>query len=118
MSPRLLGNRLSQEPPLLLSLGETEGAIWLLVDVALLEHLVDLLLHAAHLMEVVLSRGHFLLHLLEAPHFLGDFGLLSLLLELLFLDLGSGLPSLGTWLHQMAGLALRNYRQHVRWKDG
>ena len=99
----LLG-RLRDLLPLLLALGQTEGAVGVLEDVALLEHLVDLLLHAAELVNL-------LLHLLEEPQLLGDVGLLLLLLELLILDLGPGLPPLGTWLHEVAGLALRDYRK-------
>ena len=85
--------------PLLLTLGKTEGAIWVLVDVALVEHLVHLLLHAAELV-------HLLLNLVVAPHLLGDLGLLLLLLELLLLDLGAGLAALGGGLHEVAGFAL------------
>jgi hypothetical protein len=49
-----------------------------------------------------------LLHLLEAPHLLGDVSLLLLLLELLLLDLGSGLATLGGGLHEVARFALRD----------
>ena len=87
--------------PLLLTLGKTEGAIGFLVDVALVEHLVHLLLHAAKIV-------HLLLHLVEAPQLLGDLGLLLLLLELLLLDLGSGLAALGGGLHEVVRFALRN----------
>ena len=51
----LLSRRLSKENTLLLAVGKAKGAIWVLEDVALLEHLVDLLLHAAELVEVFLS---------------------------------------------------------------
>jgi hypothetical protein len=85
--------------PLLLTLGKTKGAIGVLVDVALVEHLVHLLLHTAELV-------HLLLHLVEAPHLLGDLGLLLLLLELLLLDLGPGLATLGGGLHEVARFAL------------
>ena len=87
-----LGGRLRDLLPLLLALGQTKGAIGVLVDVALIEHLVDLLLHTAKLMNLML-------HLLELPQLLGDVGLLLLLLELLLLDLGSGLATLGGSLH-------------------
>jgi hypothetical protein len=83
---------------LLLTLGKTKGAIRVLVDVTLVEHLVHLLLHATELV-------HLLLHLVEAPHLLGDFSLLLLLLELLLLDLGPRLATLGRSLHEVARFA-------------
>ena len=52
-----------------------------------------------------------ILHLLEKSHPLRNLGLLLLLLQLFFLDLGLGLSSLGACLHQVAGLALRHYMQ-------
>ena len=96
--------RLRDLLPLLLALGQTEGAVGVLEDVALLEHLVDLLLHAAELVNL-------LLHLLEEPQLLSDISLLLLLLELLILDLGPGLSPLSTWFHEMAGLSFRDYRK-------
>jgi hypothetical protein len=106
---RLLDRRLSDLLPLLLTLGQTERAIRVLVDVSLLEHLVDLLLHATHALEILLGGRHLLLHLLEAPHLLGDGGLLLLLLEFLLLDLCPRLPPLGTWLHHVARVTLGDY---------
>jgi hypothetical protein len=111
---RLLDRRLNDLLPLLLTLSQTEGAIRVLVDVALLEHLVDLLLHATHVLEILLGGGHLLLHLLEAPHLLSDVGLLLLLLEFLLLDLCPGLPPLGTWLHHVAGVTLGDYRKKIK----
>lgn len=96
-----LGGGLRDLLPLLFVLGQTKGAVGVLVDVALLEHAVDLLLHAAELVNL-------LLHLLEAPQLLGDLGLLLLLLELLLLDLDSGLAALGGRLHEVARFALRD----------
>jgi hypothetical protein len=87
--------------PLLLVGGQRQGAIGLLLEVALLEHLVDLLLHAAELV-------HLLLHLLEELHLLGKIALLTLLLDLLLLELGSRLAALGRGLHQVARFALRH----------
>jgi hypothetical protein len=96
-----LGGSLCDLLPLLLALGQTKGAIRVLVDVALIEHQVNLLLHTAELMNL-------LLHLLELPQLLGDVSLLLLLLELLLFDLGSGLATLGGSLHEVARFALRD----------
>jgi hypothetical protein len=82
-----LGGRRQVLLPLLLVGSQSHGAIRVPLYIALIEHLVDLLLHATELVNL-------LLHLLELPHLLCDFGLLSLLLELLLLDLGSGLAAL------------------------
>ena len=78
---RLLDRRLGYEDPLLLTLGETEGAVCVLEDVALFEHLVDLLLHITVLVDL-------LLHLLKTLQLFGDVSLFLLLLELLLMDLG------------------------------
>ena len=77
----LLHRRLSDEGSLCLIAGQTKGAVGVLVDVALLEHQVDLLLHITVLVDL-------LLHLLKTLQLLGDVGLLLLLLELLLMDLG------------------------------
>ena len=77
----LLHSRLSNEGPLCLIAGQTKGAVGVLVDVALLEHQVDLLLHITVLVDL-------LLHLLKTLQLFGDVGLFLLLLELLLMDLG------------------------------
>jgi hypothetical protein len=110
----LLGRRLRDEQPLLLAVGKGEGAVRILEDVALLEHLVDLLLHAAELVQVLLSCSSLLLHLVKAAHLLGDLSLLLLLLELLILDLDTGLAALGGSLHEVARFALRDCMKHER----
>jgi hypothetical protein len=91
----LLGRRLRDECPLLLAIGKAEGAIRILEDVALLEHLVDLLLHAAELVQVLLGCGSLLLHMVEEAHLLGNLGLFLRLLKLLCLDLSTGFAALG-----------------------
>jgi hypothetical protein len=106
----LLGRRLRKEHPLLLTISKSEGTIWVLEDVALLKHLVNLLLHATELIEVLLSCRSLLLHGVEEVHLLGDFGLLMLLLELFILDLDPGFATLGGSLHQVARFALGDYR--------
>jgi hypothetical protein len=75
-----LSGRLSDLQPLLLAPGQTEGAVGVMEDEALLEHQVNLLLHTAELVDLLLSSSGLLLHLLEEAHLLGNLGLLLLLL--------------------------------------
>jgi hypothetical protein len=81
-------------------------------DVSLLEHQVDLLLHAAELLDLLLGSSRLLLHLLEEAHLLSDLGLLLRLLELLSLNLHPGLAALGRGLHKEARFALRDYKKY------
>jgi hypothetical protein len=104
----LLGRGLSLQHPLLLAISKAEGTVLVLEYVALLKHPVDLQLHAAELVEILLSCSSLLLHLVEMAHLLGNLSMLLSLLELLLLDLGSGLAALGGGLHEVARLALRD----------
>ena len=97
-----LGVGLGDHSSLLLAIDKAQRSIFLLEDVTLLEHSVDLALHASKIVEGLLGSQALGLHLLEAADLLGNLRLPLASLGLLLGDLGLGLPSLGRGLHQMA----------------
>jgi hypothetical protein len=97
-----LGRRVQDLLPLLLAASESQGAVRVTEYVALIEHLVDLLLHPTELVEALLGSSRILLHLLEEAHFRGDLRLFLGILELLRLDLHPGLAAQGGGLHEVA----------------
>ena len=101
-----LGVGLSDHSSLLLAVDKAQGLILLLEDVALLEHGVDLALHASKIVEGLLGSQALGLHLLEAADLLGNLRLPLASLGLLLGNFGLGLPPLGRGLHQMARSAL------------
>ena len=90
--------------PDLLAGRHVDVAVLVPEEEAVLEELLDVHLGG-------LDCLHLLLHALELGHPGGDLGLPLLLLELLLLDLGLGLPPGRGGLHEVAGLALGDYEE-------
>ena len=97
-----LGIGLGDHSSLLLAIDKAQRPILLLEDVALLEHGVDLALHASKIVEGLFGSKTLGLHLLETADLLSNLGFPLASLSLLLGDFGLGLPSLGRGLHQMA----------------
>lgn len=81
------------------------------VQVALLEHLLNLVLGLTKLREIISGGDDLLLHLFEASHPGSNLSLTLLLHKLFLLDLGPGPPSIGRCLHHVARLAFGDYTQ-------